>query len=471
MQTPAPASAPGFAREAQAALLAILAVKLLFLVLDPLPRFFLWDSVTYLNGGLFGDLPRDRSILYSLIIGATAVRAHSLDALVIAQTIAGVGSAMLLFVIVRRQLGARFWIAIAATTVFAADPSQLWYERLMMAEAFGSLAWLSFVALALHYCKTGRAAVLPLVAIAGILAVSFRLNPTLTVITVGGALPLWRFFYLRGIGVDRRVLARHLALAIVSTAAVHVGYQQMIARVLGTPPGYIGVAGLFQMGFVAPLIEPQHFDGTGCPPDILKRFKRPLADPREREGHLWGTDGLWTAMQKYCPDPETAAATVAHRATHDHPFRALGMGFTTAAQYFDPYESNWRMESDIGHKGATPWELIEPVREFFFVSPERIAFTDSVVIEYFKHAKVWFTICFFGLPIVAWLVLIGAGYRVEDAPARGLATIALWIFASQLIFSHVICFRYLHPFMPMVIALLALLLERRMRGAPALRQE
>src|SRR5689334_8902908 len=129
MQTPSPASAPGFAREAQIALLAILGVKLLFLLLDPLPRFFLWDSVTFLNGGLFGDLPRDRSILYSLIIGATAVPAHSLEALVIAQTLAGVASAMLLFVIVRRQLGVRFSIAVAASALFAADASQLWYER------------------------------------------------------------------------------------------------------------------------------------------------------------------------------------------------------------------------------------------------------------------------------------------------------------------------------------------------------
>jgi len=51
------AAAPGFAREAQCVLLAILAVKFAFLLLDPMPRFFLWDSVTFLNGALFGDLP------------------------------------------------------------------------------------------------------------------------------------------------------------------------------------------------------------------------------------------------------------------------------------------------------------------------------------------------------------------------------------------------------------------------------
>src|SRR5678815_2111065 len=62
-------------------LLAILGVKLMILLLDPIPRFFLWDSVTYLRGAIDGTLPRDRSFLYSLMIGAVAVPLHSLHAL------------------------------------------------------------------------------------------------------------------------------------------------------------------------------------------------------------------------------------------------------------------------------------------------------------------------------------------------------------------------------------------------------
>src|SRR5678815_2655862 len=63
------------------ALLAILGLKLVILLLDPNPRFFLWDSVTYLRGAIDGTLPRDRSFLYSLLIGAVAVPLHSLHAL------------------------------------------------------------------------------------------------------------------------------------------------------------------------------------------------------------------------------------------------------------------------------------------------------------------------------------------------------------------------------------------------------
>lgn len=463
MSTPSSAT-PDFRREAPAVLLAILAVKLAFLVLDPMPRFFLWDSVTFLNGGLFGWLPRDRSILYSLIIGVTAVPAKSLESLVIAQTLAGVAGACLVYYIVRVQLSVRLPIALAASIAVAADPSQLWYERIVMAEAFGSVAWLGFVALVLAYCRSGRALLLPLVALAGILAVSFRLNPTLTAIAVGGFLPLWRWAFTRSSGGWRK-LATHLATALVATGALHVGYQHAVGRLLGTPPGYIGVAGLFQMGFVAPLIEAKHFEGTGCPPDILTRFKRPLADPREREGHLWGEDGLWPAMQKACANPELDAATVAHRATNEHWFRMLGMGFATAAQYFDPGEATWRMNSDIGRKGMVPLELIQPVREHFFLDAAPIPFTDSTVLLAFQNARGWFTFCFFALPLLAWLAIVRSGYdAVRDAPVRALATIALWLFFCQLIFSHVICFRYLHPFMPMVWMIGALLVERRLAG-------
>ena len=56
------------------ALAALAAAKLAFLLLDSTPHFFLWDSVTYLQGALGGELPRDRSFLYSFLIRAFAVQ-------------------------------------------------------------------------------------------------------------------------------------------------------------------------------------------------------------------------------------------------------------------------------------------------------------------------------------------------------------------------------------------------------------
>src|SRR5690348_18263938 len=86
------------------ALIAIVAVKLTLLLLDPTPRFFLWDSVTYLQGALDGPLPRDRSFLYSFLIRLLAVSTHSLYVLVIAQTVAGAATALLVYAMLRRGL-------------------------------------------------------------------------------------------------------------------------------------------------------------------------------------------------------------------------------------------------------------------------------------------------------------------------------------------------------------------------------
>jgi len=150
------------------ALLVLIAIKLAVLIADPAPRFFLWDSVTYLQGAIGGPLPRDRSFLYSFVIAATAVPAHSLLALVIAQTLAGVVGALLLYLMLRVFFSVRFGFALAAAIALALGPSQLFYERMVMAEAIGGMLWFGFIALALAYLRDGRARWLPLLALCGI---------------------------------------------------------------------------------------------------------------------------------------------------------------------------------------------------------------------------------------------------------------------------------------------------------------
>ncbi|HSJ41869.1 MAG TPA: hypothetical protein VK955_12550, partial [Xanthobacteraceae bacterium] len=172
-------TAPHFAlhrRHIALVLLAIAAVKLTILLIDPNPRFFLWDSVTYLRGAIDGSLPRDRSFLYSLLIGAIAVPLHSLHALVIAQSLAGIASAFFAYLIVRVFLRVRFQVALITALLVAIEPGQLFYERMVMAEAFGSAIWLGFLVLVLAYVRDGRTIWLPAIALAGIAAIGFRLN-------------------------------------------------------------------------------------------------------------------------------------------------------------------------------------------------------------------------------------------------------------------------------------------------------
>ncbi len=433
-------------REWLALLSALVAVKALFLLLDATPRFFLWDSVTYLQGALGEGLPRDRSFLYSYVIRYSALAAGSLGALTAVQTLAGVGSALIVFGLLRVLLGAGPRLAGAAALLVAALPSQLFYERMMMAEACGSLLWLGFVAAVLMYCRRGEARWLPAVALLGIASIAFRLNGTPTVLLLGGLLPLWLALFRRvpARPFDARRLLGQLALVLACTAALHVGYRHLVGRIAHTPPGYIGVEGLFRLGLVAPFVEKADFAGTGCPDDILQRFPLPLADPDTREGQLWRDDGLWAAMRAACPEPEHAAGVVSARALHRRWTALPALALHTAAQYFDAREAAWRMNSDLGRHDL-PLQLIEPARARFGAEIGGTPWTDTPVLRLFEHSRWPLTLSFFGLPLLS-LALLRAARRHRHAPAQALAVIGLLSFSTQFLLSHVICFRYLVPF-------------------------
>ena len=444
------------------ALLAIVAVKALVLVLDANPRFFLWDSVTYLQGAIGGPLPRDRSFLYSLLIEAIAVPTHSMLALVIAQTLAGAIGAFLIYLILRKFLDVRFGIALAAALLFAVEPSQLFYERMVMAEAFGGMIWLAFVALALAYMRDGRTFWLPVVAFVGILAVSFRLNGTAVIVIVSSLLPLLRVWFTRnGPAIDLRKLALQLGLAVACTLVAHLGYRHIVADVAHTKPGYIGTEGLFMLGFVAPAIEQKDFRDTGCDADVLSGLSRPLHDPRTREYQLWGERGLWAAMQRQCPQPEAAADIVAHRAWARIPAKILPMAFATTAQYFDDTEATWRMNSDLGRKGMLPLELIDITGKYFGFDVSSIAFTDTLTSVWFEHSRWWLTGCFLLAPFLAIALLWRTRRDANTSAAKLLALMLIGLFLSQFLLSPVIVFRYLHPFPPMMILCATTILARR----------
>jgi phosphoglycerol transferase MdoB-like AlkP superfamily enzyme len=124
------------------------------------------------------------------------------------------------------------------------------------------------------------------------------------------------------------------------------------------------------------------------------------------------------------------------------------------------------MDSDIGRKGMMPLELIDPVREHFSLEVAANPWTDSLTLLWFKHSRAWLTACFFLLPVLAALAALRFGKAGSRPPTLlGLALVAAWLFGSQLLFSHIISYRYLHPFPPLSLMFAAVLLERYQRRA------
>jgi hypothetical protein len=324
------------------------------------------------------------------------------------------------------------------------------------------LLWLAFLTCVLAYMRSGRIEWLLAVVLCGILTIGFRLNGTAVIALTGPCLPLLRALWTRAgvtpeAGPRGRTLLLQVALALISTLALHVGYRHVVAEVAHTPPGYIGTEGLFLLGYVAPAVRSDDFRGTGCKDTVLNDFTADIHDPHNRERQLWGENGLWQAMQRDCPQAETAAATVAHRAFHRIGPYVLPMALSTEAQYWDDQEATWRMDSDIGRKGVLPLELMQPVERVFGMDITHNAFTDSLTLLMFKHSRWLMTILFFACPLLALALLLRAR-RVPQAPAvRALALIMLGMFVCQFLLSPIISFRYLHPFPPLDVLALALL--------------
>jgi hypothetical protein len=440
--------APGAAalerrREWLVALGLVILLKGIVLAADPDPRFFMGDSVTYLRTALEGVIPKDRSFLYGALIWLTAVLPHSLHGLVAAQAAAGVVSALLVYAICRPLLGLPFAPSLAAAVLVAVEPAQLFYERMVMAEAFGNVPWLASVACMLAYAKDGRLRWLLGAVLGGIVSASLRQNAILVSIVIPIVLPLVR----RALTSPRpewRACLAHVAVAALATSALHGGYRHLVGHLTHEPPGYIGMAGVFKLGLVAPLVKPEQFAGTGCPPDILKRVAPPLTDPWLREIHIWRGDGLWPVMQRTCKDPEDAARLVADRALESDPLGLLPMSWSIVRQHFDDPSARWRMDSDLGRNWMGN-DFLAVLRTNFGLEAHDIPFRDTLTSRLFDGSRWWLTWTYFLTPVwaaaLAWLAR-----RRRDAPAMAFASVAGLLFLSQLLFSHILSYRYLYAF-------------------------
>lgn len=459
---------PRWRRELWTVLAVVLAVKLAVLAVDHVPRVFLGDSVTYLHGALDGVIPRDRSFVYSMLIALTAVPAHSLLALVLAQTVAGALAATIVYAIARGGLGLGALLSGSLAVLTALEPAQLFYERMVMAEAFGGLAWFGFIGCAVAYFRDGDWRWLPAAAVCGLAAASLRMNGLAVLLAVGGLLPAWRWLlHAPARACGRRRLGAHLVLALACTSTLHVGYRHLVGHLTHAPPGYIGIAGVFELGMVAPLVQPADFEGTGCPPDILRRIGVPLRDATMRESQIWRDDGLWPVMRRTCRNAEQAAAIVAERALSERPWGLLPMAAAIIGQYFDPVAERWRMDSDLGRLDLGA-DFAALLRQNFNLDARGIPHQVTLASSWFEHAREWFTLTFLLLPFLAATALLRA--RDEAPAATALALMSLVLSVSALLFQHIISYRYLHPYPPLfllLIAWLAIARPGRRRLVPA----
>jgi hypothetical protein len=467
MPFPTPALPRRGLRASLACLALLLALKALLLLVDPQARIFLGDSGSYFHTALTGWIPPDRSFLYGWLVGAVALPSQSILTLVLAQTGFGVLCAMLLFAWLHFGLALRPAVAIAAALLFALEPAQLFYERMMMAESAGLLAFvLYFGALSAHVA-TGRLAWVPVYAALGVLAVAFRISLMPVVLLLGLVAPLLR---LSITGNSRAALAwtaLALILAAGSTWYAHDAYKRWYGTLAESAPGYTKSVGAFRLGLVAPLVQPEHFRNSGVPPSVLDTLTIDLRDPRMREAHIWMEGGLVRAVKSHSADPESAARKISIKAAKDDPFGLARIGLMTVADYFEPSIATPRLLDDIGTRAPEPG-LVRDLKVHLRFDASRLHLERGPVTRLFVATAPWLTACLFLLAPLALLALV-LGWHLPRRELRLLlALCSFGLVAAHVLFSHIVSFRYLHPLPWFVLANLALLAEiawsRRLKG-------
>ena len=440
--------------------LTLIAIKAVVLWLDPTVRLYLGDSAAYLYGAMDdGRLPDDRSFTYSFLIRLLVTPFDSLTALLPWQSLAGVAIAIFLFTALRRHLQVPLVVAASAACLLAIEPAQLYYERMVLAETPGLLAFVAFYAVAAAYLSSGRALWLPVAAAVGLLAASFRLNYLPVVLVISLALPLIRA--ADEWTATRRSLLPHFTLALCAVTVLHVGYRSWVAVVFNAPPGYIARAGFMQLGLVAPLVRPEHFERVGLPHNFAEELEHPLADPDARMRHMWAPGGLIRELRDRQLELEPIARELSRLALRDDPLGLVRMGVGTVGNYFTAEGIEHALDNDLGRR-QIPADILWTLRERWNYEAAGLPMRVTIVSRYFEAGTWWLVACLFLLPVLSvWNVR--AHWRT---PARTQALLAgligVGLILAHVLFVPVAFYRYLHP-LPFVVLLNGLAAARRAR--------
>lgn len=481
--------------EAGLGLACLLAVKAALIAVDPSLRFYFGDSATYYFAAIDGWIPVDRSFTYPWLLRYAVLPTGSALALLWMQALFGVASGLLLMWWLRRAGLPLPW-SLAAGLLCVLEPSQLFYERMMMAESAGQLALLAMLTCVAGYVAGRRWAALWALgmALAGVAAVSMRMSLLPVVLGLSALAPFLRFHCsetrasVEGHGWMALRLAGHACMVLLATALVHQGYQGLYGRLSGTEPAYMRAEGQMRLGLVAPLVKPAHIERVGLPADLLDRLEHPLDDHRAREAQLWMPGGLWPQLLKAVeageakglPSPDhwsanlhaqRLASKVSARALQQDPMGLVRMGLATFRDYFDAEIVKVRITDDLG-RFPVHEPMATSLRERLNHHPADFVEEPGPIARIFARSTGWLTAVLFMLaPVSLWLAITGLRGRGKRAGTKGgaigganrqvqeahalrlvLGVAGLGLVASQFLFSHIVSFRYLQPLPPVFIA-------------------
>jgi hypothetical protein len=317
---------------------AVSVIKIVLLALDHAPNFYMGDSAAFIGTALTRWFPPYRSWTYGFFIRWFCLPVHSLMPLVIAQTLAGIGTCVVLGFCLRRYFAVSQAVAMGMMIACALDPFQLLYEREVLPECFGLFFLAMVIRGALAYCERQRLGTLLVLQLLYIGLISLRMQFLLPVGVLLLALPLVGTVTA---GANRRWVAKALLHLLVSAGAMfalHGIYREGMGIKHEQPPAYTyGTRGMVLAAFT-PLLQPSDAPSAAIAAAIRNDAAYPLGDRALRNDQLWNPGGLIDRLEKaaggFYP-ADDVEGVLFHRMAMRDPVGMMVFGLRSYADYWN----------------------------------------------------------------------------------------------------------------------------------------
>ena len=389
--------------------LLILAIKAAFYFLDHQLGFVLGDSAGYLNMALNGIVPPDRSYVYGYLVRWATLGNYSLDLLVLTQVIAGVITSLLLAFILIRFLRCSRDIAAGAALLAAIEPIQVLYERYVMTEAFGLLAFALFLVTILYYLRRGHIGLLLLAAALAIFSNSLRTAYLPVVLGVGSLAILYYGLFVVGKRPTPSIANGQIGSRL-SAVTTHLLIFLLVSGFflsLESKPKPATSEGAFLLAAWSPLLAKPPFDST---PLVTKftRSDRCELDWDSRSSQQWWPGCLMAnitrhfrdaARKSLCDEYESNriaqqqanqyALSLAGQILRTYPLEVLQIGARNWQALWDRKQLAIVLAVDHGAQ-EYPDEFIKMMHKNYGLDVSDWNRLETPFKTYFEHATGWY---------------------------------------------------------------------------------
>jgi hypothetical protein len=398
--------------------LLILALKFFLLALDPLPKLFLGDSMSYIWTALTGWIPPDRSFFYGYVIRWSSVWTESLTSLLVLQAFVSAGTAVLLAWICRSIFELRIRLCFVLGFLGAVDPLQLVWERYVMTETFSLFFYVAGLYFSLLYLKHRRIRHLAIVHGLSVFLIAFRMSYLLVVQLNTVLLPIVAFYpLLLGAWQQRRIVRGerfwpvklalvHLLTSIVLMFLLHGAYKQVNGRLSHREPDYLYASGLHLFAAWAPILEPSDASDPRLARIIEQGNDFGIKQLAKRNHQRWAPGYLTDRLNRVESDPTRAdqiAKETALHALRRNPLQVIRLAAQTYAQYWNIKKLRSYARIDLGHVNLKPEDRSMLAQRFHF-APHGQGAPPSILQHYFIASLPY---CYFVLlsPVLGFIAI------------------------------------------------------------------